>query len=133
MKLPPQALLLPLLCIADLNQVQSQGLQALEEILDGAENTGRDGKPPGKGNDPIEIMLAEDISDVGAALGAAVIDTQAWPGFRAVEVEKRGYRGQQVLRWGGVYNRRTPSASRCVRPSTSPGPGIVTMTGSPTW
>lgn len=34
-------------------------------------------------------MLAEDISDVGAALGAAVIVTQAWPGFRAVEVEKR--------------------------------------------
>ncbi|EMF14837.1 uncharacterized protein SEPMUDRAFT_148419 [Sphaerulina musiva SO2202] len=78
-------------------------------------------------------MLAEDISEVGAALGAAVIETQAWPGFRAVEVEKRGYRRQKVLRWGGVYNRRTPSASRCVRPSTSPRPGTVTMTGSPTW
>lgn len=65
-----------------------QGCHVLKEILDGAEKIGRDGKPPGKCNDPIEIMLAEDGSDVGAALGAAVIDTQAWPGFRAVEVEK---------------------------------------------
>lgn len=78
-------------------------------------------------------MLAEDRSDVGAALGAALIDTQAWPGFRAVGVEKRGYRRRQVLRWGGVYNKRTPSAARGVRPSTSPRPGTVTMTGSPTW
>lgn len=49
---------------------QARGAQALKEILDW--ETGRNGKPLGKGNDPIEIMPAEDGSGVGAALIAAL-------------------------------------------------------------
>lgn len=47
-----------------------RGAQALKEILDW--ETGRDGKPLGKGHDPVEIMPAEDGSGVGAALIAAL-------------------------------------------------------------
>jgi len=47
-----------------------RGAQALKEILDW--ETGRDGKPLGKGHDPVEILPAEDGSGVGAALIAAL-------------------------------------------------------------
>lgn len=43
---------------------------ALKEILDWTE--GRDGKPLGRGHDPVEILPAEDGSGVGAALIAAL-------------------------------------------------------------
>lgn len=62
--LRPQALLPPLLCVADLNHKYRapQGLQALKEILDGAGKTGRDGKPPGKGNDyPSEVRHIDPV------------------------------------------------------------------------
>lgn len=49
---------------------KQRGAQALKEILDW--ETGRDGKPLGKGNDPVEILPAEDGSGVGAALIAAL-------------------------------------------------------------
>lgn len=49
---------------------KARGAQALKEILDW--ETGRDGKPLGKGNDPVEILPAEDGSGVGAALIAAL-------------------------------------------------------------
>ncbi|EGP86719.1 unnamed protein product [Zymoseptoria tritici ST99CH_1A5] len=49
---------------------KQRGAAALKEILDW--ETGRDGKPLGKGNDPVEIMPAEDGSGVGAALIAAL-------------------------------------------------------------
>lgn len=49
---------------------KQRGAMALKEILDW--ETGRDGKPLGKGNDPVEILPAEDGSGVGAALIAAL-------------------------------------------------------------
>lgn len=49
---------------------KQRGAVALKEILDW--ETGRDGKPLGKGNDPVEILPAEDGSGVGAALIAAL-------------------------------------------------------------
>lgn len=49
---------------------KQRGAAALKEILDW--ETGRDGKPLGKGNDPVEILPAEDGSGVGAALIAAL-------------------------------------------------------------
>ncbi|KAI7329017.1 hypothetical protein KC315_g6352, partial [Hortaea werneckii] len=48
----------------------ARGAQALKEILDW--ETGRDGKPLGRGHDPVEILPAEDGSGVGAALIAAL-------------------------------------------------------------
>lgn len=50
--------------------MQARGAQALKEILDWEE--GRDGKRLGRGNDPVEILPAEDGSGVGAALIAAL-------------------------------------------------------------
>lgn len=49
---------------------KARGAQALKEILDWEK--GRDGKPLGRGHDPVEIMPAEDGSGVGAALIAAL-------------------------------------------------------------
>ncbi|KAI7039667.1 Hexokinase, partial [Hortaea werneckii] len=49
---------------------KARGAQALKEILDW--ETGRDGKPLGRGHDPVEILPAEDGSGVGAALIAAL-------------------------------------------------------------
>ncbi|KAI5363809.1 putative hexokinase, ATPase, nucleotide binding domain-containing protein [Septoria linicola] len=49
---------------------KARGAQALKEILDW--ESSRDGKPLGKGSDPIEILPAEDGSGVGAALIAAL-------------------------------------------------------------
>ncbi|GAB7360786.1 hypothetical protein MBLNU230_g0773t1 [Neophaeotheca triangularis] len=49
---------------------KARGAQALKEILDWTE--GRDGKPLGRGHDPVEILPAEDGSGVGAALIAAL-------------------------------------------------------------
>lgn len=49
---------------------KARGAQALKEILDWT--TGRDGKPLGRGHDPVEILPAEDGSGVGAALIAAL-------------------------------------------------------------
>ncbi|KAK0274908.1 hexokinase [Friedmanniomyces endolithicus] len=49
---------------------KARGAQALKEILDW--DKGRDGKPLGRGNDPVEILPAEDGSGVGAALIAAL-------------------------------------------------------------
>jgi len=49
---------------------KARGAQALKEILDWTES--RDGRPLGKGADPIEILPAEDGSGVGAALIAAL-------------------------------------------------------------
>lgn len=49
---------------------KQRGAQALKEILDWEQ--GRDGKPLGKGHDPVEILPAEDGSGVGAALIAAL-------------------------------------------------------------
>lgn len=50
--------------------MQQRGAQALREILDWEK--GRDGKPLGRGHDPVEILPAEDGSGVGAALIAAL-------------------------------------------------------------
>ncbi|KAK0273729.1 hexokinase [Friedmanniomyces endolithicus] len=49
---------------------KARGAQALKEILDW--DKGRDGKPLGRGHDPVEILPAEDGSGVGAALIAAL-------------------------------------------------------------
>ncbi|QIW98912.1 hypothetical protein AMS68_004430 [Peltaster fructicola] len=49
---------------------KQRGAVALKEILDWTE--GRDGKPLGRGHDPVEILPAEDGSGVGAALIAAL-------------------------------------------------------------
>ena len=49
---------------------KQRGAAALKEILDW--DQGRDGKPLGRGHDPVEIMPAEDGSGVGAALIAAL-------------------------------------------------------------
>ncbi|KAF2724322.1 hypothetical protein K431DRAFT_301043 [Polychaeton citri CBS 116435] len=57
---------------------KTRGAQALKEILDWT--VGRDGKPLGKGNDPVEILPAEDGSGVGAALIAALTLKRAQEG-----------------------------------------------------
>jgi len=49
---------------------KARGAQALKEILDWEKS--RDGRPLGKGADPVEILPAEDGSGVGAALIAAL-------------------------------------------------------------
>jgi len=49
---------------------KARGAQALKEILDWTAS--RDGRPLGKGADPVEILPAEDGSGVGAALIAAL-------------------------------------------------------------
>lgn len=61
------------------HETQARGAQALKEILDW--ETGRDGKRLGRGNDPIEILPAEDGSGVGAALIAALTIKRVQAGF----------------------------------------------------
>ena len=60
---------------------KQRGAQALKEFLDWEQ--GRDGKPLGKGHDPVEILPAEDGSGVGAALIAALTLKRVQEGHHA--------------------------------------------------